>query len=51
MCDGTTVTNWYDSLQRPAATGDGIGIRWFGYLMRITNRRSLKRLTNATVHL
>src|ERR1051326_8319278 len=41
--DGTSVTNWYDSLRRPIATADGIGTRWFGY----NNQGLLTSITNA----
>jgi YD repeat-containing protein len=41
--DGTTVTNWYDSLRRPIATADGIGTRWFGY----NNQGLLTSITKA----
>ena len=41
--DGTTVTNWYDLLRRRIATGDVIGVRWFGY----NNQWLLTSITNA----
>ena len=41
--DGTTVTNWYDSLRRTIAAADGIGTRWFGY----NNQGLLTSITNA----
>ena len=41
--DGTSVTNWFDSLRRPIATADGIGTRWFGY----DNQSLLTSTTNA----
>jgi len=46
--DGSSTTNWFDSLKRRVATADSIGTRWFGYnnqglLVGITNSVGLER--------
>ena len=48
--DGTTSTNWFDSLRRVIVTGDAVGLRWFGYnnhgpLAVVTNSYGIERLT------